>query len=97
MNEKSRIELSTNFLNAVDALVTDPDIIAIRIEGDDKYYLKKTKYNIEIRSDESTTWLSYIRIPTPGDDRYRQYLCQKYLDLVKNSNPDHFDALKEEN
>lgn len=97
MNAESRIELSANFLNALDALAMDPDMIAIQIEGDDKYYLKKTKYNIEIRSDESTTWLAYVRIPAPGDDSYRQHLCQKYLDLVENSNPNHFDALKENN
>ena len=90
-------ELKQNFYDALDALVADPNMIAIVIKGDDKYYLKKTKYNIAIRSDESTTWLSYVRIPTGGETDYRAYLCQKYLDLVKLSDPKHFDALKEEN
>ena len=90
-------ELYKNFMNALDTLMADPNMIAIVIEGDDKYYLKKTKYNIEIRSDESTTWLSYVRIPTGGETDYRLHLWNKYLDLVKQSDPKHFDALKEEN
>ena len=64
-------ELMQNFYDALDALVADPNMIAIVIKGDDKYYLKKSKYNIEIRSDESTTWLSYVRIPTAGETDYR--------------------------
>lgn len=95
MNKESRIILSTNFFNAVDTLMSDPKMIVNSIEGDNKYYLKKTKYRIEIRSDESTTWMAYAMIPAPGDDRYRQYLCQKYLDLVKSSDPNHFDTFKE--
>lgn len=93
MNKDARMTMSANFFNAIDALMSDPNMISIRIEGDDKYYLKKTKYNIEIRSDESTTWMSYVRIPAPGDNRYRQFLCSKYLDLVKTSDPKHFEAL----
>lgn len=89
-------KLKKNFLDALDAIVYDPNMISTAIEGDDKYYLKKTKYNIEIRSDESTTWLGYIRIPSPGDASYRDHLLNKYLDLVKYSNPKHFEALKED-
>ena len=90
-------ELMQNFYDALDALVADPNMIAIVIKGDDKYYLKKSKYNIEIRSDESTTWLSYVRIPTGGETDYRLYLWRKYLDLVAQSDHKHFDAFKEEN
>ena len=90
-------ELMRNFYNALDTLMADPNMIAIVIKGDDKYYLEKTKYNIEIRSDESTTWLAYVRIPTGGETDYRLYLWNKYRDLVSQSDPKHFDALKEEN
>ena len=89
-------EIKKNFLDSLDSIVSDPNMISSAIKGDDKFYLKKTKYNIEIRSDESTTWLAYIRIPMPGDLAYRNHLLNKYLDLVNLSDSKHFESLKED-
>ena len=90
-------ELKKNFYTAFDTITSVPNVMVINIDGDDKFYLKKTKYNIEIRSDESRTWLAYVRIPTDNDMSYREHLYNKYLDLVHHSDPKHFEALKEEN
>lgn len=94
INKDALLELSNNFFKAYDELVADDKMIVNSIQGDDKFFLKKTKYNIEIRSDESTTWLSYVRLNNNDNAKNRQYLCLKYIYLIKNSNPNHFDALR---
>ena len=83
-------------LNAIDAIVSDPYMIAIRILGDNKYYITKTTYRLEIRDDDSRVWHTYVMLPPGGsDDTYKKFLVDKYLDLVANSNPDRFDDEEE--
>lgn len=82
--------LYKNFMNAIEELVSDHNMIAKTIDGDNKYYLKKTKYRIEIRSDESTTWLAYVMLPIAGDMDYKEFLFKKYIDLVSDSDSKHF-------
>ena len=84
------------FLETLDIFVNDPNMIMMNVLGDDKYYLKKTKYRIEIRSDESTTWLTYVMRPAAGDESYKDSLADAYIDLVKTSNPEHFEEAANE-
>ena len=79
------------FLESLDVFVATPEMIEMPIFGDDKYILRRTKYRIEIRSNESSTWLTYVVLPSGGDTVYRDELAEKYLELVKVSNPEHFD------
>ena len=77
-------------------------MIMMQIVGDDKYYLKKTNYRIEIRSDESSTWLTYASTyqayvtkptadPSESSMSYRDSLADAYIELVKSSNSSHFE------
>ena len=79
-------------LNCIDAIMSDPYMIAIKPEGDDKFYLTKNAYRLEIRDDNSSVWDSYVVLPNGNSDgdKYKEYLVNKYLDLVANSDPKHF-------
>lgn len=86
-------EIQKRLFEAVDIIMSEPAMIEKDIEGDDKFYLAKTKYRLEIRSKESNTWLTYVMRPIGGDDSYKEYLLHKYSDLVMDSDPKHFEEV----
>ena len=79
-------------LDAIEKLLADKQMVAIAIEGDDKYYLTKNAYRIEIRDDNSNVWDAYVMLPSGNadGDKYKEYLASKYLSLVSYSDPKHF-------
>ena len=79
-------------LNCIDAIMSEPAIVGIKIDGDDKFYLTRNAYRIEIRDENSNVWDAYVALPggNSNGDYYKEYLVNKYLHLVSNSDPKHF-------
>ena len=85
--------LSKNLRKAMLYLHDNPDIVAVTIDQDDKYYLIKTPYRYEIRMVGSTTWITYAMHRDIPFDQCIRRLSRKYINLVANcSNPKHFDG-----
>ncbi|MBO7451092.1 MAG: hypothetical protein J6U54_12075 [Clostridiales bacterium] len=83
-------QVKQNIDNAIDDLLSnDKDIC--KINGDDKFYLKRRKDRIEIRSNESKTWLAYVMYKDISPVRVKIRLRNKYLNLAYLSNPKHFE------
>ena len=87
-------KLKDNLYSALRYLISYKDADIAKIPEDDKFYLNKTKYRIEIRdcAHESSTWLTYVAYQDISFDTFANRLLAKYIYLIDHSNPLYFNG-----